>query len=391
MRSAQVFSYGFRCFFLLAGAQAALAVPVWLGVLWGVVPAPGWSSAVLWHGHEMVFGYAVAVIAGFLLTAVPNWTGTDRLHGPVLAGLAGLWLAGRLAVSLDLGLPPAVIAAVDLSFLPCLAVRLALLLIETARRRNYAFIVLLGAMFLANLVIHLEGLGWLQGYARPAVTLAVFAIAMMISVMAGRVIPLFTGNALKARGVTAPPVVRPWLEWAATPALLAAGLATAFAEDSTAVVVGSLLAAALHGLRLAGWQSRHTLDQPIVWILHAGYAWLVVGLALAGLAPLGAVIPPSAALHALTAGAIGVLTLGMMTRVARGHTGRPLAVDRWTVAAYGLVNAAAAIRVFGPIVLPKVYGAALVGSGALWSLGFLLFTLVHWPILSGPRVDGRPG
>ena len=384
-----LFAFAFRPFFLLAGLQAGLSVLLWLAVYFAALPAP--AAPAVWHGHEMLFGFAAAVVAGFLLTAVANWTATPPLQGWALAGLAGVWLAGRIAYGLGAWLPAGAVAAVDLAFLPLLAAAFARQVFAARQRRQYAFLGVLAALFAGNLLTHLEALGVGWADARAGLLLAVDVLVLLIAVMGGRIIPSFTANALRLGGDPHPVAVRPWLERLAAPSILVVLVADLAAEQSPAAGLAALAAAVVHGLRLAGWQSLRTRAQPILWVLHVGYGWLVAGLALKGLAPFADAVPASAALHALTVGAIGVLTLGVMSRVALGHTGRALMAHPLTVAAYVLVILAALLRVATPILLPDAYGLGIAASGALWSLGFALFVAVFAPILTRPRADGRPG
>jgi len=387
-RTAQlVYTFGFRPFFLLAGLFASLGLLAWVGQWFGHVTIPAAVSPLIWHGHEMIFGYALAVIAGFLLTASANWLATKPFAGIGLFLLTLLWLAGRVAYWSAAELPVWLVASLDLGFIAALFAVLAPPLIRGRAKRQLPLLGLLGLLFLANLLTYLEPLGFPVD-PRIGLILGVDLVAMLIGIMGGRIIPSFTGNALRARGIQAAPRLRPWLERLAAPSLALFVASDVWLEGTAVAGAIALLAAGLHALRLSGWQTRHTLNQPILWILHVGYGWLVLALALRGLADLSPVISTTAALHALTAGTIGVMTLGVMSRVALGHTGRALIVSRWTVAAYGLVNLAALIRVFVPLLLPDLHSTAIAASGLLWSGAFLLFSLVYWPILTGPRVTG---
>lgn len=382
----------FRPFFLLAGVQAIAAVALWLGLWLGHVPWNGPVAAVIWHGHEMIFGYTAAVIAGFILTAAANWTGTDPWSGRPLALAALLWLAGRLAWAAAPWLPAWLVAAIDLPFLPVLGWMLAVPVLATGNRRQLIFLALFAALTGANLLIHLEALGLLADGGHRGLMLAVILVMLYIAVLGGRVIPAFTGNVLRRRGDTLAPRVAPALDKAALVSLVVVALLDQLAELSLAAGLAGLAAAAIHGVRLAGWRGRRILDEPMLWVLHLGYGWLVVGLALRGLAALAPeLIPPTAALHALTAGAIGTLTLGIMTRVALGHTGRPFVATPATQAAYWLVTAAALLRVAVPILAPALTLRAFELSVGLWVIAFALFLGGYSGVLAGPRVDGRPG
>lgn len=390
-RGFALFAYGFRPFFLLAGAYASLIVFAWVVIYHHGGGGTLAVAPLSWHAHEMAFGFTTAVIAGFLLTTTSNWTRTTYLRGPLLIGLSVAWLAGRIVFAFGADLPPLVVALVDLAFLPLLALAIGVPIVLAGQRRQYVFVVVLTAFFLANLSTHLEALGVASLDPRHGPRVAVYLAALLIAVMGGRIIPSFTTNALRHRGIFDVPTARTWIEYLAAPSIAVAAVADLAAEGGTVAAVAALAAAIVHGARLAGWRSLATGFSPILWVLHAGYAWLVVGFALSGLAAFVDVIPPTAAFHALTAGAVGVLTLGVMSRVALGHTGRDIVAARPTVAAYWLVNLAALVRVAGPIIAPEIAIWAIVLSGVLWTAAFATFTAVYAPILIASRADGRPG
>ncbi len=382
----------FRLFFLLAGIDAIIAIAVWICLYLGHGSWSGPVAPMVWHGHEMVFGYTAAVIAGFILTAVSNWTQTKPWNGRPLALLAVLWLAGRLAWAAAPWLPAPLVAAVDLSFLPVLAWMVAVPLLATGNRRNLIFVALFTALFVANLLIHLEALGVLHDGGHRGLILAVTLIMLFMTVLGGRVIPMFTGNALRRRGENVEIKAVPALERAALITLLVVALLDLVVEGSAAAGIAALAAAVVHGARMSRWQSGRTLGDPLLWVMHLGYGWLVVGLALRGLAALAPdVIPPVVALHAFTTGAIGTLTLGIMTRVSLGHTGRPFVAAPVTVVCYGLVTVAALSRVSVPILAPALTAAAMALTAALWVGAFLLFLIEYFGVLCRPRIDGRPG
>jgi uncharacterized protein involved in response to NO len=377
------FALGFRPFFLAAGVYAVLLIGLWLGVLRGSLAFADLPPAI-WHGHEMLFGFAVAVIAGFLLTAAQNWTGIRTPSGWPLAGLFLLWLAGRLAFLFPV-LPAAFAAVLDLAFLPALALALALPIHKAKQLHNYPFPVLLLALTAANALVHLQFLGWATS-ARLGLHLGVYVVVMMIVIMGGRVIPSFTDNKLRTRA-------RRWLLVErlvplATPAALIAALVV---PVSAATVLLAALAATVHATRVAGWYTHKLWSVPLLWILHLGYAWIAVGFALLALSAAGFDAAAGSALHAFTAGGIGTLTLGMMARVSLGHTGRMLEPARLMTAAFVAVNLAALIRVTAPLLFPQIYAQALAAAGLLWMAAFGLFAAIYMPILLRPRVDGKPG
>ncbi len=379
-----VFALGFRPFYLLAAALAALAVPLWIAEYAGYLGGAGYLSGSLWHAHEMLFGFASAVIVGFLFTAVRNWTNRPTPTRTPLALLAVLWLAGR--VLLPIG-PGWLAAAVDVAFLPFAALGIAIPLAKSGNRRNYFFVGLLLLIAAANLVFHLGRLGVLPDVGREALHAALYVVIFIIAVMAGRVVPMFTANAI--------PGARVWrnatLDRAALAGLAVALAAAVVRPDSPVTALLCALAAVLHVLRARGWVPFSTGGTPILWILHLSYAWIPLGLLLHAAAALTPAVPATAALHAFAVGAAGGMIIGMITRTARGHTGLPLQAGAAETAAYALVHAAAVVRVFGIVLLPSHYLATLAVAAALWSAAFLAYLGVYVPILVRPRPDGRPG
>jgi len=383
--SAPVFalwSLGFRPFYLLASLFSAASVALWAAQVSGVL-GQAWLQGPLWHGHEMLFGYTLAVIAGFLLTAVRNWTGRPTPEGAPLMALAALWLAGRVLVLTPFGVAA---AAVNAAFPVALAVAIGIPLARAGNARNYFFVGLLLLMGALVLALHLAWLGVVVVPPRLGLGLGLDVVLFIMAVMAGRVIPMFTNNGVPGAGAGRHPLV----EKLALGSLLLLFVADAFQLPAAAVAALALVAAAAHGTRLFLWHSWRTLSTPLVWILHAAYAWIVLHLLLRGLSGFGW-LGVSFSVHALTVGAIGGLTLGMMTRTARGHTGRPLRADRWEVAMFLLVQAAALVRVFGGMASPALYLASIQLSGLLWAAAFGLYAVRYWPVLSRARLDGGPG
>ena len=363
-----LFALGFRPLYLLAGAYAALGVPLWALQYAGVLP--GGDPA--WHAHEMLFGYAFAVIAGFLLTAVRVWTGRPTPSGAALAVIAGAWLAARIAAPFSLQ----VASGLDALFALLVAIGIGRPIVVT-RNRNWFFIVLVAAFGAASVGSTL--------LSREAIAIGLDLVLFVITLMAGRVVPGFTNNAVAGAGARRIPA----LEYAALGSVLAL-LALDPLGFETAAAIVALVGAALHAWRLALWSPWAARGRPILWILHASYAWVAVHLALRGLATFG-LAPAVLATHALTIGAIGGLTIGMMTRTARGHTARPLTAGAGEVTAYVLVQLAALVRVLVPIAVPGLYVASVVVAAALWSAAFSIFTMVYIPILTRARLDGQPG
>jgi uncharacterized protein involved in response to NO len=396
--AALLLSYGFRPFFLLGGLYAALGIAAWVASLSGALPLPASWPSLFWHGYEMLFGFAVAVISGFLLTAVPAWTGSERVQGARLGLLVATWLLGRIALWLAGLLPAAAVAAFDLIHLPLLIWFIAQPVYRRRKAHNYPFPILLALLFAANLLVHGEILGLWRGTARFGLVMGTYAVTLMVTIIGARVVPAFTRNALRQSGSNAEVRSSDLFKNAAMAAMLVTMalellLLTPWSTQPLffASGVASLSTALLLILRASGWRIERTLDQPIVWVLHAGQAWLVVAFAIGGLSRFTSAVPGNTAFHALSAGAIGTMTLAFMTRAALGHTGRPLRASPAIVLAYSLVIGGAAVRVLLPMAFPQLYRELLIASGALWAGGFAIYSFVFFPILTGPKVDEKPG
>lgn len=372
------FSFGFRPFFLFSALWAALAAPIWIAAFSFGDGMVGAGDGRAWHIHEMLFGYIGGVIAGFLLTAVPNWTGRAPLAGAGLAGLFGLWLAGRAAgfAPASLAMPAAVI---DSAFLFVLAAVVWREVLAAGNRRNLPVCLMVTVLAIANVAFHMRDLVFEAGPGAERAAVAV--IIGLIALIGGRVTPAFTQNWTVAQGIAQRPA--PFGRYdAATLALTGVALA-AWVVAPNAWATGALmvLAGAANAVRLWRWRGWLARREALVWILHAGYAWLAIGLLLLGLAVLApAAVPFTAGVHALTAGAMGVMTLAMMTRATRGHTGRPRVADRATVLIYVAILLAALLRVCAPF--HAEWSSVLLSvSAAVWSLAFVGFALVYGPML----------
>jgi uncharacterized protein involved in response to NO len=381
-----LFTLGFRPFFLLAGALPIVIMPLWLMFWLGRWSPPTYYDPVSWHAHEMLYGYAGAVIAGFLLTAVRNWTGRPTLSGGPLAGLAGLWLFARLLPLFPTVSPDALIALVDLSFIPALMIAVGIPLLRHGKWQNTALLLILAFMVCGNGLVHVAMLTGDPALGRKGLYLGLYAVVLLIVILGGRVIPFFIGSALPG----AAPTHRASIEILS----IAAFIATAAAQicDAPAPLTGVLAATAAlsHATRLAGWYVAGLWREPLLWILYLAYAWLVLGLGLTAAATFGP-LTPSLAVHALSAGAVSVMTFGMMARVALGHSGRALRAAPLTVAMFYLINLAAFSRVAGPWLLPDYAIFAIALSGVLFTLSACCFIWVYGPILVRPRIDGKPG
>lgn len=385
-----VLTAGFRFFFLSAGifsVFAMLAWTVWLGVHAAggtFVSTPMSMAPHLWHAHEMVFGYTAAVIAGFFVTAVPNWTGTKEAGSLFVIASGTVWLAGRVAIWFSNSIDPVIVAAVDLAFVPVLSTAVLGRLARKSQARNMVFLALLTALLTGNLMMHMEWVGWTDDTAQAGVRMGIFTSTAMIAIIGGRVVPAFTRNALLRAGYQGSlPVSRAWLDRAGI--LLVLLTALAFLPFVPEVLRGGLCLTAglVTLLRLAGWQGWAAGGEPILWILHAAYLLLGSGYLVYGVTLLTGEFSETAALHLLAAGAIGSMTLAMMTRASLGHAGLPLKVSKPIVLAYVLLIAAALVRSFGLGALG--YFETMLLSGGLWIVAFGLYVGVYFPILTTPR------
>jgi uncharacterized protein involved in response to NO len=341
-----LFSAGFRPFFLLAGVWAAVAVPAWLAAYVHGYALHGALPAMTWHAHEMLFGFGLAAVAGFLLTAIPNWTGRLPLRGTPLAALAALWLAGRVALLASAAVGPTLAALVDLAFPAALIVVVARELVAGRNWRNLPVLAALGLLFGANALIHAHALG-IAFTSDLGQRLGIGTLAALVAFMGGRIVPSFTRNWLaKERPGIALPAPAGRLDAACLAVTLAGLLAWVTSPDATITPVMLVLGGTASALRLSRWCGFATLREPLVFVLHAGYAWLALGLAWMGLNGAFGWVPPGAAVHALTAGAIGTMTLAVMTRATLGHTGRALAAGLAWTGAFGTF-----VVVYGPMLL----------------------------------------
>lgn len=375
-----LFNLGFRPFYLAAALFGALAIAAWWGELSLGLSRPTELAGTLWHAHEMVFGFAVAVVAGFVLTAAQTWTGVATPSGWPLAVLVGVWLAGRLGMWWYGPL----FAWVDLLFLPLLAGALLRVLAKAGNRRNYFLVVLLAVLTVCNAVFHAAVNGLVPGPAMGAVQVALFIMVVLITVIGGRVMPMFTANAIA--GVKQ--YKRAWLD-RSTITLTAIGLTLFILQGGRLSAVALLLAACLNTVRLLGWGALATTGKPILWILHLSYAWIPLGLLLLALNAMG-LISSSAAIHALAVGAVAGMMLGMMTRTTRGHTGRAMQAGSSEIIAYVCIHTGALARVLAGVT-NEFFWPLITLAATLWVLAFGLFALALAPALLAPRLDGKPG
>jgi len=380
-----VLRLGFRPFYLGGALFGVVAIVLWLSALHGHAVAGSLPAmnGVLWHAHEMIFGFAAAIVVGFLLTAVRAWTTLDTPRGAPLAGLWLLWVAGRVLVWTG---PEPIAATVDCAFLPVVAIVLLRVLITARNRHNIFLPVALGLFGLLNVCFH-----WSAWHGRPDLSVrvayaAIGLVVMFVTVISGRVVPMFTTNAIPGFRM------RRWkvIERLAVPTVILAFGADATGAAPWFIVACACAAATVHAIRIAGWHSWHVGPRPILWILHVAYAWIPIGFALLALAAAGAV-PHSLAIHALTIGAMGCAIIAMITRTALGHTGRPLVAGRCEIASYWLMIAAAIVRVFGPLFASGTTAVWIDIASMCWSAALIAYLLRYVPYLTTSRIDGKAG
>jgi len=378
-----LFSFGFRPFFLFGALWVVLAMLLWLPALSGALSLPTRFDPVSWHAHEFLFGYLGAVLAGFLLTAVPNWTGRLPMVGWRLAGLFALWVAGRVAVLVSGHLPVAVAPVIDLAFPLVLG---GLILREIVAGQNWRNLIVLGllAVFtLANGLFHIEALTGAYAAQGIGLRLGLATGIMMIAVIGGRIIPSFSRNWLAKEhdpARPAPPMQRfDKLVLLASLAILILWVVRPFAAQTAAALI---LFGGLHLVRQARWQPHHTLREPLVWVLHAAYLFIPLGAFALGLDQIMGHPGTAGAQHLWMAGAIGAMTLAVMTRASLGHTGQPLTANRATVAIYLCLFGSVLVRLWASRHMDLTHL-----SGALWLAAFAGFVLAYGPSLLRPKPE----
>jgi uncharacterized protein involved in response to NO len=384
---------GLRPFYLAAAIFAALAIPIWFAAYSGWLILDGGLPGVAWHAHEMLFGFAPAVIAGFLLAAVRNWTNLPTPTGASLVALLAVWLAGRVALLTG---PPTLAMIIDAAFLPVLAAVLALPILRAKNLRNSFIPLILALLAAANVALHLAYRDPQWSAAAPiAIRVAADAITCLMAVIAGRVIPAFAANAISGFKPYGFKGGRGALDSIAIGLLVVVtvlDIATTW-WTPPAAVSGPLfmLAGGVHIVRLAGWKPWAMRRDLLLVILPVSYAWIPVYLLLRGTLATSAMELPPLALHALVIGAMGGLMLSMMTRSALGHTGRALVAQKREAAIYLAIHTAAVVRVVLPSLWPAGALVWVAAASVLWSTAFAIFAIGYWPVLTKPRVDGRPG
>lgn len=390
----QLFEGGFRIFFLSAAIYAAITMIVWISELSGLTEIADQIFAIplsLWHAHELIFGFIVAVVTGFLTTAVPVWTGSPRVRGPELTFLFALWLSGRLAISLSALLPAYLIAVLDISFLPILAIVIARRIVAKKMWRNLGFIPLLLAVACGNLLFHLELLGITEDTASSGIKLAIGLFILITVIIGGRVIPVFTSNWRKRLGMSGLEPSNPWIGRITIISCLIAAVSSPLSLDENIVGTLNLIAGFMILLRLSKWRSWETYSDPLVWILHVGYALMGVGFLTEALHLLTDALPQILAQHVFTIGGLGVMVMGMMSRIALGHTGRALTINPAIILAYILILVSLTTRILPAMLFPDFYDIGLHIAGTSWILAWILYLFIYIPIFLAPRPDGKAG
>lgn len=380
-------SYGFRPFFLFGALHAALMLALWVPWYLGLIALPSAFAPVAWHSHELLFGYVPAIVAGFLLTAVPNWTGRLPVVGWPLAGLIALWLLGRIAVAASLGVPPVLVALLTLAFPLTLGFVIGREIVAGRNWRNLKVLAGVAALAVAQALFHYEV--WRHGRATYGDHLALAATLMLIMIVGGRIVPSFTTNWLKRENPGTQPAPFGAFDTVSmiVAAVALAGWVAAPAWPAMGAEFGVLLiaAGALQAVRLLRWQGHRTLAEPLVTVLHVGFAFVPLGFGLAGFALMAeADAVATGATHAWTVGAIGMMTLAMMTRSTRGHTGHALTAPPGTIAIYVLMLLAVAARLTAAFAAP--WAAPSLALAALaWIGAFGLFITIYGPMLVRPK------
>ncbi len=390
-----VLSEGFRVFFLSAALFAIFSMVVWIGWL-GIHAAGGVLTYVPfstpphhWHAHELVFGYGGAVLAGFFLTALPSWTGALPSRAAFITAITAVWLSGRIAVFFSSEISPTIVAVVDLAFVPVLSIKILANLLKRPKPQNLMFLGILALLFAGNAAVHLEWVGLMQDTASAGLVSGLLTLSALIAVLGGRVTPAFTRNAMRASGVEAGlPASHALADGIGIVSAIGLALFALVDADARLLAVIAAVAAIANGIRLSRWRSLAVLNRPILWSLHLGFAMLVLGYGILAFHWAGFGIGRAAAFHILGIGAVGGMTLAVMSRAALGHTGRPLVVAPQIAFAYVLMALAALVRSLGVMMFPGAYYTVIFTAGGLWIAAFVMFLVVYGPILSAPKVDG---
>ncbi|MCC7282412.1 MAG: NnrS family protein [Acetobacteraceae bacterium] len=384
-----VFAHGFRPYFLIAGIWAVVPIAVWVSALHGAALPDGLFSPQQWHAHEMIAGFIGAAMCGFLLTAVPNWTGRRGYGGPPLVLVAGLFVAARIALWPGVALPPALAATIALLPIPAVLLMVLPALIRSRTPRLFGPPILILLFWFSDVLMLADAAGWQTGTFTTGRTLAINMALALVGLIGGRIVPSFTVNALRRAGRKASLNPIPRIDEAAMVALFAVAAVDVILPDSTVSGLVAAIAAVLVLLRLSGWHGLSTLGQPILWVLHLGYLMIAVALATKAAFLLAGWALGMYWMHLQAMGAIGLMILAVMSRAILGHTGRALVAPWPAAAGYALVPVAALLRAFGGFAMP--YQAAIGLAGATWIAAYALFLFAFAPMLLRRRPDGKPG
>lgn len=385
MISSPVWASAFRPFYFLGALYAPLLIVFWLIAYLGLWPEPSLAAGLrLWHGHEMLFGFAAAIIVGIVLTALPSWAGTAEIHGWRLALLVALWLAGRLAFWAAPWLPAPIVAIIDCLLFPVAMLMVAPQLLRAKNRLYLLLLPILLALFGANLLFHLGLHRADPTQAGLGLRLALYAIVVLYALKGGVLTPIFTGNALREKGRGQQAAFIMPLDVAATGAVVLLAVLDLSAAPAAWSGGAALACALLHGWRCARWRGWRVADVPLLLVMHLGFAWLIFAFALKATADLAGIVPEGAWMHAFTVGSLGMMMLGLMTRVSLRHTGRPLVVPGAMLAAYGLMMAAALLRLAATV--HNLGQASVALAALLWAGAFVLYFLQFWKALLTPSL-----
>jgi len=373
----------FRPFFIAAGFWATLAVPFWLLSYAGILVVPDNFDILLWHQHEMLYGFTSAAITGFILTAIPNWTGKLPIRGVHLGLLISLWILGRIGFLTTVTIGPLATAVFDLPFLIVLVLTITREIISGNNWRNIPVVILISVFALGNFLVHLQILNIIET-AELGLRLSMFVLSVLVALIGGRIIPSFTRNWLVKINSRVLPNQMGVFDKIALITLVIFVIAQIAKPEHQATALLALFAGLLHSLRLMRWKGWMTFAEPLIWILHIAYAWLVIALVLIGLSGLSDFVPYTSAIHALTVGAFSTMILAVMTRASLGHTNRVLKATTGTTTVFILITFAAILRVYEPF-LNESNNLVIWISGIVWTAAFALFSILYFPILTQAR------
>ena len=378
-----IFQNSFRPFFIAAGIWATLAVPFWLLNYFGIMIVIDNFNILLWHQHEILYGFVAAAIAGFILTAIPNWTGRLPIKNKPLAILVFLWILGRVGFLTTAIFGTITTSLMDLPFLIVLVLVIMREIVSGKNWRNLPVIILISFFTLGNILVHLQ-IHEIIDSAELGIRLSTFVLSILLALIGGRIVPSFTRNWLAQNKANKFP--RPFgnFDKISLISLVVFVFAQVIIPHHQATSLLALLAGMLHGIRLIRWKVWMTLAEPLIWILHVGYMWLCVALVLIGLSGLTDFVPYTSSYHALTVGAFSTMILAVMTRASLGHTGRTIKATLGTTTIFIFITIAAILRVYEPFINES--GTLILSlSGIFWTLSFALFIFIYFPILTQPR------